>query len=351
MRNDGGLELVVRADADRHIGTGHIMRCLGLGQAWKAVGGHVTFVTACENQSLLRRLNDEDVDICVLKHSYPERGDWKQTREVLSAYPEAWVILDGYHFDDDYHRRIKESEHQLMVIDDMAHLRRYVADVILNQNIHAPSLQYACELPSRMLLGSKYVLLRREFLQLIGFERENPQTARKVLVTLGGADPHNVTSQILEALQKDLVKGLEVSVVVGANNPHFDQIKQMARRFPSPIHVARDIGNMPELMAWADLAISAGGSTCWELAFMGLPSLILVLSENQQPIAEKLDIRGVAMNLGWYCDVTPTDIANAVAQLSTDAERRAIMSQQGQELIDGKGVTRVIRSLVQQEGS
>ena len=92
-------------------------------------------------------------------------------------------MLDGYHFRPSYQLRVKDSGHPLLVIDDMAHLDHYYADVVLNQNIHAEQLDYSCEPYARMLLGSRYVLLRREFWPWREWQREIPQVAHKVLVT------------------------------------------------------------------------------------------------------------------------------------------------------------------------
>jgi RimJ/RimL family protein N-acetyltransferase len=102
---------------------------------------------------------------------------------------------------------------------------------------------------------------------------------------------------------------------------------------------------MPELMTWADVAISAGGSTCWELAFMGVPTVALILARNQCPIAERLDTVGVAVNLGWYEDVSPPEMAQVFMELMRTLTTRAQMAQRGQELVDGEGAARVLMYL------
>jgi spore coat polysaccharide biosynthesis predicted glycosyltransferase SpsG len=103
---------------------------------------------------------------------------------------------------------------------------------------------------------------------------------------------------------------------------------------------------MPELMAWADLAISAGGSTCWELAFMGLPFLVTILAKNQKAVAEGLEEVGAAVNLGWYDSITPTRLAQRLSSLAEAADVRAELSRRGRTLVDGKGKERVLRELL-----
>lgn len=341
--------LIIRADANAHIGTGHLMRCLALAQGWQTQGGQAIFVTACESDSLLRRLSDEGFQVVTLERTHPDPADWEITSEALSAHPGAWVALDGYHFDPAYQRWIREAGHPLLVIDDMAHLDHYYADIVLNQNIHAEKLDYSCESHTRLLLGTRYALLRSEFLAWRGWQREIPEVARKVLVTLGGGDPDNQTLKIIRALQQVEVEGLDVVVVVGASNPHFDELQSAARNSQCVIRLVRNATNMPELMAWADVAVSAGGSTCWELAFMGLPTLILIVADNQRPIAEQLDIMGMAVNLGWYEGLSSTEVVEAITHSLMTPKMRVEMARRGQELVDGEGVARVLMCLRDKE--
>lgn len=321
------------------------MRCLALAQAWKDAGGKAAFITACRNEGLLGRLREEEFEVHLLSSSYPDPGDWEVTKNVLARHPDAWVVLDGYHFDETYQKRIKDAGNRLLVIDDMAHLKHYYADIVLNQNLHAEDLHYSCEPYTRLLLGTKYVLLRREFLAWRDWKREVSEVARRVLVTLGGSDPENYTLKVIQALQKVDISGLEAIVLIGASNPHADVLKKAVEQSRIPIRLIENAKNMPELMAWADVAISGSGSTCWELAFMGVPSLVLILAENQRLIAEGLDQAGAAVNLGWCTDVPIIQMAQALIQLLGALAIRSDMAQRGRELVDGGGSTRLIATL------
>jgi len=345
----GKRGLVLRADANTQMGIGHLMRCLALAQAWQAQGGKAVFI--CASESLRQRLSDEGFQVIALERPYPDPADWALTSQVLAAHPGAWVALDGYHFDPSYQLRIKEAVHPLLVIDDMAHLDHYYADVVLNQNIHAAQLDYACEPYTRLLLGTRYVLLRREFWPWRGWQREVPEVARKVLVTLGGSDPDNLTLTVIRALQRVDVDGLEVVAVVGGSNPHFQELEAAIRYSPSggTIRLVRNVTHMPELMAWADVAVSAGGSTCWELAFMGLPGLALILANNQRPVTTGLDAAGVVINLGQPTAMAPIEIARALTELATAPRKRAAMTERGRVLVDGDGAGRVVQQMKDQE--
>ena len=345
------MNLLIRADANTQMGIGHVMRCLALAQGWKARGGQATFITACESDGLRHRLSNEGFQVIAVEKPYPDLADWKITSQALAAHSDAWVVLDGYHFVPTYQRQIKEAGHRLLVIDDMAHLDHYYADVVLNQNINAERLRYSCEPNTRLLLGTRYVLLRSEFLAWRGWQRQIPKVARKVLITLGGGDPHNQNMKVIRALQQGGVDELEAVVVVGASNPHFRELQSAIRNSQFAIRLVQNVTNMPELMAWADMAVSAGGSTCWELAFMGLPTVVLVLAENQQGIAAGLGRAGVVLDLGWYTEASITQIADTLVALLEDCGLRRQMSQRGRELVDGVGVERVVERLRTQSHS
>ncbi len=339
-------QLIVRADATKHMGTGHLMRCLALAQALRTAGFDVTFITVCKSNSLHQRLIDEGFQVILLKRSHPDPTDWQATAKVLQSHPNGWVVLDGYNFDSFYQRSIKEAGYRLLVIDDVAHLNRYCCDILLNQNIKAERLHYAPDEDTRLLLGPRYALLRTEFLDWTSLKRNIPDVARRVLVTLGGEDSDNQTLKVIQAIQQVNIDGFEAMIVVGSANPHRKKLQTECRKSQIPSRLIRKALDMAELMAFADMAVSAGGSTCWELAFMGLPTLIIILTDNQRMVAEGLEEAGTAANLGWYKYISQSDIRKALEKLAAGAKERAEMARCGRELVDGKGTKRLLREIM-----
>ncbi|MFM8983469.1 MAG: UDP-2,4-diacetamido-2,4,6-trideoxy-beta-L-altropyranose hydrolase, partial [Spartobacteria bacterium] len=240
------------------------------------------------------------------------REDLEATCAAIARYgaDSIPVALDGYQFDADFQLGLKNAGCRLLVMDDYGHAAFYHADWVLNQNISAREELYASRAPhTRLLLGTKFALLRREFLKYRGWQRQIPETARKVLVTLGGADPDNVTGKVIEALAP---LDLEVKVVVGGSNPHLPKLQQVVeslKTLPAKIELVVNPTDMPGLMAWADLAIAAGGSTAWELAFMGLPSLFVILADNQVAIATELESAGFGVCLGKGIDLKESSLS------------------------------------------
>ena len=178
---------------------------------------------------------------------------------------------------------IKLKGFRLLCIDDYGHAAQYCADVILNQNLSADiSLYPNCFPNTRFLLGPRYALLRKEFICYKNWPRVIPSVAKKVLVTMGGTDQDNCTLRIVHALNKISIPDLEVAVLLGPANEHKSEIENALKISPFNGKLLVSLDNMAEAMAWADVAIAAGGSTSWELAFMGLPSLLVILAENQR---------------------------------------------------------------------
>jgi UDP-2,4-diacetamido-2,4,6-trideoxy-beta-L-altropyranose hydrolase len=270
---------------------------------------------------------------------------------VLVDNDAAWVVLDGYHFNPEYQDSIREAGSRLMVIDDYNQLPFYHADILLNQNIGAETKKYVCALETVCLLGPRYTLLRTEFLEQKKVVEKSKGRPRNILVTLGGADPDNITLKIVRALLRMELEEVKLDIVLGPSNPNTEVLEreiEEARKSGLTSMEAMRLhrhGNMPELMARADVAISAGGSTCWELCFLGKPFIVIIATENQRDIALGLDQAGVARCLGWHYEVTERQIHDHLESLINDNSLRREMSANGQALVDGKGRLRVLQAL------
>ncbi len=163
----------------------------------------------------------------------------------------------------------------------------------------------------------------------------------KVLVTMGGSDPHHTTRQVLQALQGIRESQLDVTVAVGGSNPDGGLIKSDIDAGGRAWRVLDDPPNLADWMAWADIAITGGGSTCYELAAYGVPMLIITLAENQHLLANGIGEAGAGISLGWHADINLEDIISPLRNLLRSPETFAAMSQAGQRLVDGLGASRV----------
>jgi UDP-2,4-diacetamido-2,4,6-trideoxy-beta-L-altropyranose hydrolase len=313
------------------------MRCLALAQGWHERGGDALFAFTSSISALEHRIHSDRLEFVQLKSTPGSSDDATQTIEQARARQISWIVADGYRFDAPWQRQIKEAGLKLLIVDDYGHAKHYSADFVLNQNLGASSVLYANrEAHTRLLLGTRYVLLRHEFLKWRDWRRTTEERARRILVTLGGSDADNTILKVLQAVSR--LKECKIKVVIGGNNPSSDALQATVRDETSGVQLIYNAINMPELMAEADIGIAAGGLTAWELAFMGLPSLLLSLSDNQISNVEHLNALGAARSLG--CS-TGVQMQAAIQALLDDPEARAEMSRRGQALVDGEGSVRV----------
>lgn len=332
--------LIIRADASSKIGAGHVMRCLALAQAFQDIGGDVCFVMAMDAGPLFDRLQKEGMEFRKVVAVPGGSDDVAQTIDIANEKKAAWLVLDGYHFNSEYQKAIKDAKLKLLVIDDNCEHDYYYADYILNQNIHAEKALYPHEKReayTQLLLGTKYCLLRREFLKYKDFNRVIPQKAKNILVTMGGSDSNNVTCKVLEALMQINDSGLNVKIIVGGSNPHYEKIKQTADVLHSKTEIIINAQNMPELMMWADLAISAAGSTVWEMCYLKLPFIAIVIADNQRGITEYIS-RNIAPTIVF--DKVGIDFTKKIYQSINDPSERQNIILPG--IVDGKGSDRIL---------
>ncbi len=335
--------LLVRADASDQIGTGHVMRCLALAQAWIDAGGSVHFTTAIEMPPIHSRLAADGISTIRQAVEPGSAEDAGQTIALAQQLGAAWLVVDGYPFEAEYQRLIKQAGQRLLFIDDYGQASHYAADFVLNQNSYASESFYPSREPDTcLLLGTRYALLRREFRAQRAWKRDIPREARRILVTLGGSDPNNATTRVIQALRLLERADLEIKVVVGAANRHHESITRAAGE---DIQLLSAVTDMPSLMMWADMVVSAAGSTCWELLFFGTPVVVVILADNQAYIANSLEASHVAVNAGWQDQLSPEKLASQIAALLHDQPARQQMSQQGRVLVDGLGAERVVALL------
>jgi UDP-2,4-diacetamido-2,4,6-trideoxy-beta-L-altropyranose hydrolase len=337
--------LLIRADASAAMGTGHAMRCIALAQAWQDCGGQAVFAMASTSPSIRNKLKQESIAVIEIFANAGTKEDADATLAAARDNSAAWIAIDGYQFGESYQHALTSANSKLFFVDDYGQATRYSANIVLNQNISADETLYHDREPyTRILLGLRYCLLRREFATWEHWRREIVPMGRRVLITMGGSDPINFTERALAAVNSLECENLEVAVVVGGTSEHTGSLKSNAAERKN-ITVFYDVANMAELMAWADVAISAAGTTCWEMCLLGLPMLLIDVAENQLAIARALDRQGCAKHLGSPKSVSVETLATELKQLLTSPEARRKMSMHGRELVDGDGAKRVVCAL------
>lgn len=331
--------LLIRADASLAIGTGHVMRCLALAQAWQDTSGTASLVVAELPDALSPRLTAEGVSVSWV-HAVPgSSDDAAETVAEARRLRADWVVIDGDRFGSDFLETVRAAGFRALLIDDFAARQAFPADLIVNPNLADDEEIYRKRgATAKVLMGPSYILLRREFRE--GNEkRETRQPGNRILVTLGGSDPENLTPKIADALAG--CSGLEVTVIVGAG---YDKANELRKLKASNLRVFFNPPNMAQFMKDSDQAIIAAGGTLWELLSTGCAVLSYSRNIVQACVVDVLSHRGVVVNLGETRQFEPAKLAAAVKELVDSRNARERMTNLGRKLVDGLGARRVIEA-------
>lgn len=338
------MRVLIRADASVLIGTGHIMRCLTLAEALRERGAECQFICRDHEGHLLEKIlqrgfyayclplannfvepHNSDVNQ-ELSHLAWLGSDWAtdaaKTKGCANGDIVDWVIVDHYALDIRWEKAIRPICHRLMVIDDLAD-RLHDCDILLDQNFYRNQDQrYQGLLPKhcKTLLGPTFVLLNREFEKARKGLRIRDGVVKNIVVFFGGSDPKNQTQTVLAALKKLNMPDISVDVIVGPINSNRRAIKLFCDQLPS-VRYHYNVSNMAELIVRADLGIGAGGYSMWERCYLGLPTITVVIAENQVRVTEDVAELGAIDYLGSTHSLGVDDYASAISSMISNPRR------------------------------
>ncbi|NOR86739.1 MAG: UDP-2,4-diacetamido-2,4,6-trideoxy-beta-L-altropyranose hydrolase [Bacteroidales bacterium] len=332
------MQVIFRADASTHIGSGHVMRCLTLAEELRDNGCEVTFVCRELPGNLISIIEEKGYFVSPLEwqddsNTFNWQKDVCETINTIESKAEKvdLLIVDHYKIDFKWESKIRDYAKQIMVIDDLAD-RNHDSDLLLDQN-------YYCDLESRYeglvpeyclkLLGPRYLLLRQEYIEA----RENllPRNGeiKQILIFFGSSDIDGHTLTVLRAIESIKLLDINILVVVGASNPNRKEVELYCSGKPN-VSFYCQVDNMAELMASVDLAIGAGGASMWERCFLGLPSITVILADNQKKNTEDVDKSGAIKYLGWAHDLLEEDYICAVQWMISNPKKVREMSEKSQ---------------------
>ncbi len=345
-------KILFRADGNAAIGAGHIMRCLSIGEAARELGMECAYVTA--DPSFERLIQEKGFSCTVMDTIYSDMdSEWTVLAPVLTQYQPDTVFIDSYYVTTDYLKRLRTYGKTVYLDDVLAFA--YPADILINYNIYADRRDYeslyagsGTETP-RLLLGTKYVPLRREFqLRKVLPVRERVE---HILVSVGGADPERMALKFLNCFiqDKELAGRCQFHFILNSLEPDKETIKEIAAPYPW-ILLHENVQCMSELMLKSDLAVSAAGSTLYELSACGVPTITYVLADNQIPGASEFEARGIMVNAGDCRRKTDflAGVCRELKLLAADCGRRKDMAERGRKAADGTGAEQIVREAVMQ---
>jgi UDP-2,4-diacetamido-2,4,6-trideoxy-beta-L-altropyranose hydrolase len=326
-------EILFRADGGVQVGNGHLTRCLALAQGMRNNMG-IALLTADPHWPAATAWRDDDCRVFPLKSEPGSDADGHETAALAQELGCSWIIADSYAFGTAFQRSVRAAGTHLLLIDDIAD-RDCDADAVLNQNPGA-EIRYRDHYVAPALLGTHYALLRRSVLET----KPAACDRGEILISFGGADIANVGHSVLQALSSLPWQG-KATLVCTAGQAGQAEAERTAER--DARLAVRSGGAIESLMAQADIAITAGGTTTLELAYLGVPMVLLPVAKNQQPGAAALAAAGAATLVG-----DPAAAAAAALALLPDADRRRAMARCGRAMVDGQGAKRVMAFLTKE---
>ncbi len=333
----------MRADGGERIGTGHIMRCLSIARALKELGEPVCFLSA--DREPVPLLEAQEQEYLVLGTSYQNpMEDWERLDSVLERGEDSLFFADGYFFSPQYLQKARERM-PVCLLDDLG-TDGMPVDLLINYHIFAQRTLYGNKgQGTAYLLGPRFAPLRKEFGEAFCPPR---QRARRVLITTGGSDRYDLAGKILESiLRHPGIRDMEYCVVSGAFNRYLPHLRELEKGHPG-VRVYSNVENMIELMQQCDIAVTAGGTTLYELCAVGLPAVCFSFVDNQKKIVEEFQRQGIVCcggDYGQLGDQLASEVAGQVARLASDVVLRRSLSERGHSLVDGGGAMRIARQL------
>ena len=343
-----------RADGNEKVGTGHIMRCLSIADSLKRKGEESVFVSADDKMKTL--IEKRGYECIVLHTSFDNMEAELPALKELAAFKSASVvIIDSYYVTDSYFSLIGEGK-KTVYIDDRTS-DAFETDVLINYNVFADPEKYKNIYKNEnikepeFILGPEYAPLRKEF--GIKKERGIKENADNILIMTGGADPTHVAPKLAQKIIDDTdpkaLSDIRFHFVIGSMSTDYEKMAELGDRSYGKIELHRNVTDMKSLMEGCDMAVSAAGSTLYELCACAVPTVTYVLADNQIPAEKAFLERGAMLSAGdaREGDIFYDRLYDRIKNLIGDPSERARLSMSAAGITDGKGAERIADKLIE----
>ncbi|MFU0827255.1 MAG: hypothetical protein ACFWTJ_06920 [Lachnoclostridium sp.] len=341
--------LFIRADANKEIASGHVMRCLTIAKSIKKKGIQPVFITA-----------DREAEQLIISHGFSViclNSEWNNLDsetdklcELIDRYHPEQILVDSYYVTEKYLQELKRHT-QVIYIDDR-NLKYCPADIIINYNIYSSKLGYEEKYKGSntlLLLGCDYIPLREEFCA-VKYDIKDKIT--DVFLTTGGADKENFSARLIKRfMNHNDFRRFHYHVISGKYNIYHKQLKSLEEKYQN-LTVYHNINSMAEVMKKCDVAISAGGTTLYELCACGIPAICVLTADNQKDLVRAVSQMGIMYYAGDVqkdMEVCYNNIEKYL-KIYDSFDIRKEKSAAMQSLVDGKGADRIASYILQKKG-
>ncbi len=344
---------LIRVDGARHIGMGHVVRCLGFAQALKSHGVESVFVIRDHEQKVVDLPGSYGFQAHIIGKDKTLQEDAVTTAQLAKTHNARFVIVDLSNEDNlakrsdylDFFKTFKTAGKFLIVIDDYEKVD-FPFDLQVIPYCGAEHMKYKFFDDTKYLLGCSYYIVAPNLAECARRSRVIRKDGKKVLVTMGGSDPTSLTLDVAQALLSLKHQGLEVKIVIGVcfSEEINRQLRDIMKSFEGP-HELCFQGSIPELMLWSDIAITGVGLTRYEAALTGTPNICITRNRLEEYANDKFISAGTSCHLSVPDKTSQNYITKEIDRLLRDFGDREKMFKTGKNLIDGKGAERIIAEL------
>ncbi|MCZ2443319.1 MAG: UDP-2,4-diacetamido-2,4,6-trideoxy-beta-L-altropyranose hydrolase [Flavobacteriales bacterium] len=357
------MKIVIRVDASLQISTGHVIRCLTLANTLREKGAYCEFICREHKGNLIHYIEQHGFTVhrlstraeFIIDHSALRHAAWlgstqlQDAQECLTILQENkpdWLIVDHYGIDKKWEQLLRPYCKKIFVIDDLAD-RQQDCDLLLDQNlIENMQSRYIDLVPQQCikLIGPKYALLQSEYSKLHKQTPRKRNQVQRIFAYFGGVDTYNLTTKTITAFNQLKQPDIELDLVVSALCLNLGTIENLALH-NKRIHLHQSLASLAPLMIQADLAIGAGGATSWERCCLGLPSIVVTVAENQEPIAKEMHKQRYINWIGNASEVDSEQLLTAMNRVIDNANLDN-WSKHCATLVDGLGAQRVVEAMM-----
>ena len=334
------LSVLFAPAAGRQIGGGHVMRDLALAEALAARGALCTFAASRWGARLLERFAQPRPAIAPLARS----GDPAEIVRALAAVGPDVLVLDDYSLDGAAAARLRQGGLKIAVIDDLAD-RAQACDLLVDPGYGREVGDYAALTPAgcQVLVGPRHALVRHAFAEAA---RRPPRplaaAVARVFVSFGLSDVEGVTARAVARL-RPLAPHARFDVALASDAPSLAALRALASA-DAGLVLHPDARDIAGLMQAADVAVGAGGSATWERCALGLPTLAVIVAENQRAVLGRLADRGAVLCVDLADPAFPDALDDAFHRLCVLDVRQGLRAA-SLGLCDGQGAGRVADAL------
>lgn len=351
-------EISFRVDGNTDIGAGHLQRCLNLAKEFRNHNIESNFIIRPHKDTLFNLISENSFDVSVMNSPRYSISKAKNLRdykkwmgidqnsdalETIELSDSKIIVVDHYGIDEEWCSLVQKQCHCLVVFDDMAHLERYDADIIINQTPSFNKSKYANKTNAALLLGSDYTSISKEWKEL-SKKFSLKENVKSVLFAPGGTDPFKTTEKILDVFQ-DKFPNLEVNICFRPTKERkHSLIKSFSKNPNFNFHFNKK--SIADIASNCDIALGSAGSGTWERALLGMPQIVFSTSYDQNEIINHISKNGLAYIIDLNLKDYKINLINALKNLIEDFSARKTLSEAGNNIFDGNGTQRIYKEII-----